>query len=236
MQPTHTAWLVFLIPLVAVHASWLWSSLAGAIDWCLPYWSGCTSISRAARSSDALFLFRAAMLINATLLAIYWLQAGSFIALRSVSHHSSTPGQNRCRQINWMQIAGISGAAFLVLYVDFLGTTGPVYRLLRQYGVTFYFSLTLLAQLLFLRQLLPLVNEHYAVRWINAKTRLCWWMLAVGLSSILGNALLVDPAKDHWENIIEWHFALAMNTYFLFTAILWQQLGYRQQPVQNRLE
>src|SRR6187431_614315 len=135
MQPIHTAWLVFLIPLVAVHASWLWSSLVGAIDTCLPYWSGCVSISRAARSSDALFLFRAAMLVNATLLVIYWLQAGSFLSLRSL-----LPDQGKLRQIRWMQVAGITGAVFLALYVDFLGTNGPVYQLLRQYGVTFYFS------------------------------------------------------------------------------------------------
>jgi len=223
MQPTHTAWLVFLIPLVAVHASWVWSSLVGAIDWCLPYWSGCVSISRAARSSDALFLFRATMLVNASLLAIYWLQAGSFLSLRL----------NQPLHIRWMQATGIAGAAFLALYVDFLGTTGPVYQLLRQYGVTLYFALTLLAQLLMLRLLLSVVDEHRALRWINAKTRLCWWMLALGLASIAGNALLDDPAKDRWENIIEWHFALAMNCYFLFSALLWQRLGYRQQPVQN---
>ena len=222
MQPTHTAWLVFLIPLVAVHASWLWSSLVGAIDGCLPYWSGCVSISRAARSSDALFLFRAAMLINATLLVIYWLQAGSFLSLRPL---------NKQLQIRWMQAVGISGALFLTLYVDFLGTSGQVYQLLRQYGVTSYFSLTLLAQLLFLRQLLPLANEnHPAARWIRAKTWLCGWILALGVASILGNALLDGAAKDRWENIIEWHFALALNTYFIFTAILWQRMGYRSNP------
>ncbi|HSX84188.1 MAG TPA: hypothetical protein VLE50_02220 [Cellvibrio sp.] len=228
MQPIHTAWLVFLIPLVAVHASWLWSSVVGAIEWCLPYWSGCTSISRAARSSDALFLFRAAMLVNATLLAIYWLQAGGFLSI-----HSSSPLDGKRRQIRWMQTAGITGAVFLVLYVDFLGTTGHVYQLLRRYGVTLYFSLTLLAQLLFLRQLLLINGNPVAARWINAKTWLCWWLLAVGLASILGNALLTDPAKDRWENIIEWHFALAMNTYFIFTAILWKQSGYRQLPMRN---
>jgi hypothetical protein len=132
-----------------------------------------------------------------------------------------------------MQTAGITGAVFLVLYVDFLGTTGHVYQLLRRYGVTLYFSLTLLAQLLFLRQLLLINKNAVAARWIDAKTRLCWWLLAVGLASILGNALLADPAKDRWENIIEWHFALAMNTYFIFTAILWKQSGYRQLPMRN---
>jgi hypothetical protein len=224
MQPTHTAWLVFLIPLLTVHTCWLWSSLAGAIDWCLPYWSGCASISRAARSSDALFLFRAAMLINACLLAIYWLQASSFLKL-----------QAKQQPIAWMQVTGITGAVFLVLYVDFLGTQGEIYQLLRRYGVTFYFALTLLAQLLFLRPLLLLAQEQPAAApWIKAKTWLCGWILGLGLASIAGNALLEDPAKDRWENIMEWHFALAMNAYFGLSAVLWQRLGYRQQPVQNR--
>lgn len=221
MQPVHTAWLVFLIPLLTVHACWLWSSLTGAIEWCLPYWSGCTSISRAARSSDALFLFRAAMMINACLLAIYWLQAGNLLRL-----------QGKRQPIIWMQLTGMAGVAFLILYVDFLGTNGELYQLLRRYGVTFYFAFTLLAQLLLLRQLLPLTQtQPAAAPWIKAKTWLCWWILALGIASIAGNALLQDPAKDHWENIMEWHFALAMNTWFGLSAVLWQRLGYRQQPV-----
>ncbi len=223
MQPVHTAWLVFLLPLLVVHGAWLWSSMAGAIDWCLPYWSGCTSISRAARSSDALFLFRAVMTFNAALLVNYWLHAGHFL----------TCYQTPKTTARWLTIIGITGAIFLVLYANFLGSDGSFYQLMRRYGVTIYFSFTVLAQMLFLQQLLRRMPINS--RWIKYKTRLSVWLLLLGLTSVFCNALLTGEKKDSWENIIEWHFALGMNFYFLFSASLWQQLGFSWQSRHKEL-
>ncbi|PUA27760.1 MAG: hypothetical protein B0W54_14590 [Cellvibrio sp. 79] len=217
MQPVPSAWLIFLLPLLVVHGAWLWSSMVGAIDWCLPYWSGCTSISKAARSSDALFLFRAVMTFNAALLVNYWLHAGQFLTLYSASKTA----------IRWIKIIGIIGAIFLVLYANFLGSDGDFYQLLRRYGVTIYFSFTVLAQMLFLRQLL--LRFPATIIWIKYKTRLSVWLLFLGLTSVFCNALLTGDDKDRWENIIEWHFALGMNCYFLLSALLWQHTGYSLQ-------
>lgn len=221
MQPVHTAWLVFLIPLCVVHAAWLWSSIIGAIEGCIPYWSGCVSISKAARSSDALFLFRAAMILNAALLVHFWLHAGQFLAL----HH---------RRVRRLQTLGIIAALFLVLYANFLGADGGVYRLLRQYGVTIYFSFTVLAQMLLTRHLLQLqgdgqLHTDKVDRIVRLKFWLCGWLLAIGIASVFCNALLEAEAKDRWENIIEWHFALGMNFYFLLSALIWQQTGFSYQ-------
>jgi hypothetical protein len=216
MQPVHTAWLVFLVPLIVAHAAWLWSSLAGAIDGCLPYWSGCVSISKAARSSDALFLFRAGMILNAMLLVNFWLQAGQFLVLHQRRSHT-------------LPVLGITAALFLVLYANFLGTQGPVYQLLRQYGVTIYFSFTVLAHMLFTRHLLKL-NISSVKPYVKLKFWLGGWMLVLGITSVFCNALLTGDAKDRWENIIEWHFALGMDGYFLLVALTWQRLGFCYQP------
>ncbi|ABC26982.1 conserved hypothetical protein [Hahella chejuensis KCTC 2396] len=226
MQPQRIAWSNFLLPVLVAHAAWLWSSLVGAIDGCLPYWDGCVSISKAARSSDALYLFRAGMIIHAVLLLVFWFQAGAFLKLNQASTGA----------VRAMQCLGAIGALFLVLYADFLGVDGRVYRLLRQYGVTIYFSFTVLAQMLLLRSLLTLFRSpalHAATgvqKWLRAKTWLCWWMLALGLASVANSLLLENPAKDRWENVIEWFFALSMTTYFAFTAMIWRRLGYRQRP------
>jgi len=222
MQPVATAWLVFTIPLVVVHAAWLWSSLVGAIDWCIPYWSGCTSISKAARSSDALFLFRSAMTLNAGLLILFWLHVAAFLRLNRLAGHSCY----------WIIGLGVTGALFLVVYANFLGYSGEVYRFMRHYGVTVYFGFTVLAQMLLLRQWRQL-PAHTGKRQVKAIHGLCWWMLLLGLASSGCNLLLPDPLKDMWENIIEWHFALSMNIYFALVALLWQSLGYRQQPLQE---
>lgn len=212
MQPVHTAWLLFWIPLLTVHITWIWSSWVGAIDTCLPYWSGCTSISRAARSSDALFLFRSVMTMNAVLLIIYWLQIGKFLSLFK-------------RSAVRLQCLGIIAAFFLVLYANFLGTQGDVYRLLRQYGVTIYFSFTVLAQMLLISHLLK-INEIKIRPYVQGKLWLSMWILTLGIISVICNALLEGEAKDRWENIIEWHFALAMNMYFLLTALLWKRMQF----------
>ncbi len=211
MQPVHTAWLVFLIPLLIVHAVWLWSTGLGVIEPCLPYLSGCVSISKAARSSDALFLFRAGMILNAALLIHFWLLVRQWLALY----------QERTLAL---PILGIIAALFLVLYANFLGSQGEFYQLLRRYGVTIYFSFTVLAQMLLVHRLLQL---NIGAQLTQIKTGLCIWLLTLGIISVLCNALLDGDAKDRWENIIEWHFALGMNSYFLLTALLWKKVGYR---------
>lgn len=215
MQPIHSAWLIFLIPLVVVHAAWLWSSLVGAIEWCIPYSSGCVSISKAARSSDALFLFRAGMILTAMLLVNFWLHVGHFLALY----------QRRRRALI---LIGIIAALFLVLYANFLGTHGKVYQLLRQYGVTVYFAFTVLAHMLFTRDLVG-IDEKRIKPYANIMAWLSAWMLVVGITSVICNALLAGEAKDKWENIIEWHFAIGMNGYFLLVALMWKKINFHAQ-------
>lgn len=216
MQPFHNAWLLFWVPLVTVHIVWIWSSLVGSIDQCIPYWSGCTSISKAARSSDALFLFRSIMIMSAVLLMYYWLQVGQFLSLYK-------------RQAITLQTLGIIAAFFLVLYANFLGTQGDIYRLLRQYGVTVYFSFTVLAQILFVNHLIKL-DEIKIRNYIQFKIRLSLWVLTLGIISVVCNLLLEPEAKNRWENIIEWHFALSMNFYFLLTSLIWKKLNFSYIP------
>lgn len=217
MQPLTTARLLFWIPLFTVHICWLWSSLAGSVDFCVPYWTGCVSISKAARSSDALFLFRSAMTMSAVLLIYYWLQVGQFLALYNRRAVSS-------------QYLGIIAAFFLVLYANFLGTQGDFYRLLRQYGVIIYFAFTVLAQMLFIKHLLAL-DEKNIGNYIKIKSGLSLWILVLGIASVIGNAILEGEKKDSWENIIEWQFALSMNIYFLLTAFIWKRLNFSCKPV-----
>ncbi len=217
MQPVHTAWLVFFIPLLIVHSTWLWSSWLGTIDQCLPYWSGCVSISRAARSSDAIFLFRAGMILNAALLIHFWLLVHQWLAIYQ-------------RRSLALPILGITASLFLVLYANFLGSQGELYQLLRRYGVTIYFAFTVLAQMLLIRQLLQL-QLNVGAHLVQIKLWLCVWLLTLGIISVLCNALLDGDAKDRWENIIEWHFALGMNSYFLLMALLWKKLGFNYRAI-----
>ncbi|MGI9296212.1 MAG: hypothetical protein ACR2PS_19690, partial [Pseudomonadales bacterium] len=73
MQPQTFALTAGLLPLVTVQLCYLMSIHAGDVPACIPYLEGCTSISRAARNGNALFLFRAVMIFSSALIIANWL-------------------------------------------------------------------------------------------------------------------------------------------------------------------
>lgn len=72
MQPRTIALLVSLLPIIAANLAYLISAFDGHVPWCIPYIDGCTTISRAARHGDAIYVFRALMMFYAVLLIWYW--------------------------------------------------------------------------------------------------------------------------------------------------------------------
>jgi len=127
-----------------------------------------------------------------------------------------------------MLILGYLGAMFLVLYADFLGTEGTVYRLMRRYGVIFFFTFTVLAQYFFTRDLLRNKSQLKAVyRHLQTMLGLGLFILIIGFISLGATILLDNPEKDRWENVTEWWFALAMMAYFGVTALMWKKLRYQ---------
>ncbi|MDX1391950.1 MAG: hypothetical protein R3241_06210 [Rheinheimera sp.] len=211
----HIAWSVCLIPVIAAHGAFFIGQWEGVARECVPYFEGCTSISRAAREGSAIFLFRGLMMPTAALFIIFWyLQA---VWLESITRKSQST----------IFILGAIGAFFLVLYIDFLGTSGDIYLLLRRYGTTLYFGLTILAQMLSIRSLKQKVSAlDKKIRFyltLQYLLMLLYWCL--GIANIVIKATGISWA-DAAENIIEWHFALYMSLYFGLAAMMWQRSGF----------
>lgn len=198
------------IPLVAVHLALHISISHGFVEPCVPYLDGCTSISRAGRHGLANSVFQGLMLPYAVVLASFWIACADW--LRRLGEVGPTT-----RLLPWL---GLIAAVFLVLYVAFLGTDGEVYRLLRRYGVIFYFAANFMAQLLLAARLAAIRRRDPAVlpRGMAATTvTLCVVMLVLGLANVAGSVLLED--NDVFENIIEWNAALVMTAYFFVIAV-----------------
>lgn len=254
MQPRVIALLVTLLPIVSACLAYAISAAQERVPLCIPPIHGCTSISRAARSSDALFLFRAAIIANGVLLIWYWrLTQLWLIALFK-------PSLNRYTMI---LVLGVSGALFLMLYADFLGSRGDFYRFMRRYGIIFYFTFTPLAQMLLLRNIFQLLHadnltfsqffthttsnsggtntdaKRNAVESVSrgrqnfvvvARLQLivCGICLTIGLVSLFLDYFDLDT--DAIDNIIEWNFALIMHLYFLGSFFLWHFSNYTLHP------
>ena len=219
MQPRTLVIILTLLPLLACNGAYLLSAYEGFIPWCIPYIDGCTTISRAARSGNAIFLFRVAMIAYCVFLMWFWIYSRHWLNLL---HGHST---KTAHIILWL---GLTGTISLVIYVAFLGTTGEVNNFMRRFGIMIFFTLTPLAQLL-------LLNQHYKIlskapevlinrRVLQYQLIVLLLMLIIGIvSSLLG----VTQSKTYEsENIVEWNFSLLLAMYFAGMVFIWKNFRY----------
>ena len=219
MQPRTLALIITVLPFLASHAVYLLSAYQGFIPWCLPYIDGCTTISQAARSGNSIFIYRATMMVYGVLLIWFWIYAQHWLNLL---YGNIT---KIARIILWL---GIVGAIFLIIYIDFLGTTGEVNRFMRRYGIMVFFTCTPLAQLLLLKQhfnILPSLPEG------TLKPRVLQYQLVVLLLmlliGIISTSLDATQSKTYEsENIVEWTFSLLLTMYFIGMIFIWKDYRY----------
>ncbi len=221
-RPTSLAWVALaagLLPFVVVHVCYVVSVQAGIIPGCIPYVSGCTSISAAGRHGAAYFLFKAGMIPAAVVIAAYWALCRRWLLALG---HTDTG------VVRAMAALGVIAAAFLILYAVFLGSKGDFYNLMRRYGVTVYFSFSALAQMLLLKELtrpaLP-ARQLLPRRILQGKLLVVGALLAIGLLSIPINNFAPDRGRS--QNVIEWVFALVMSSYYLLSGWAWRATGFR---------
>jgi len=203
-----TAAACCVLPVTAVIVCTAWSMGAGLIEPCLPLIDGCTSISRACRQVPVIYLFRTVMLPCSLLLILFWWQENQRLAARA-------PTRAGLRRV--VLVLAIGGGAFLVPYVVFLGTDGPVYDFLRRLGIYFFFGGTGIAQLLATLVLERNAGTDRAPVELRVRRVLVIAMLALGPLNLLLKATLADP--DRMENVIEWWFALALFAWFGMVAL-----------------
>ena len=215
MQPRTLAILLTVLPLFAANIAYLQSAFEGSVPWCMPYIEGCTSISRAARSGNSIFLFRAVMFTYCVFLIFFWIYSKHWL---NMLHGHTT---KIAHTILWL---GLAGTISLIIYIDFLSTTGEFNRFMRRYGVMIYFTFTPLAQLLML-------NQHYKILSkspdspINSKALqyqliVLLLMLLIGIISIILN--VTQNKTDESENIVEWNFSLLLTMYFAGMIFIWK--------------
>lgn len=199
-----------LLLLVATHLA-LWLSIqAGHVPACVPYWEGCTSISRAARHGLGNHLFRLLVIPCALVHGATWWLAGPWLRERE-------RGSTATR---WLRVLGLFSASALAIYATFLGTDGEVYGFLRRYGVTVYFGFGFLAQLLLMRR--ARVLRRLAPALLTGMAALCVAMLGLGVGNVVTGALIADDAlRDRIENALEWQLGLLLVGWHLLLARGW---------------
>lgn len=191
-----------LLPLLAIHASYLIAASQGHVPWCIPYFDSCTSISATGRHGIAYGWFKLTMIPAAIILFLFWRALFAWQV-------SSSAQQQRA-----IMVIGCIGAVCLAIYTIALGEAGDLFRRQRQIGATVYFTFTYLAQLLLVAWLFRFrPTEGKSNLWLYTMFAFCIACLSIGIVS-----LLID-AYTHWhdnvEDAIEWILALLIDLNFL---------------------
>ena len=213
--------LTGLLPVIAIHLSLVVAIYYGAVPSCFPYTEGCTSISATGRHEPASFIFKPAMMTSWAILVFYWLFNVAW--LRSLARAAGRDDSIGA----WMAAVGTTGAVALILYTTFLGTEAPFYEFMRRVGIYFYFGCTVIAQIILARHTLSLARTlslPETLRAGQAQMTLALVPFILGILNLVLKATLENP--DRAENIIEWIFALLMQSYFLLTIITWRETGF----------
>jgi len=233
MQPRTLALIITVLPFLVSNAVYLLSAYEGHVAWCIPYIDGCTTISQAARSGSSIFIYRATMIAYGVLLIWFWIYAQHWL---NELYGRTT---KTARIILWL---GIIGAIFLIVYIDFLGTTGEVNRFMRRYGILIFFTFTPLAQLLMLKkhfEILPATRSNTTKSDTIKPWVLKYQLIVLLLMLLIGFISIILDITQHKsyesENIVEWNFSLLLNLYFLGMVFIWKDYRYhlKNEPAED---
>ena len=213
-----------LLPAAAALIAFALALHEGLVPACNPFIEGCVSISRAARHGTANHVFRALVLPAAVLQALAWLLQAQALSL--------TAGRALRGSAIALAALGVAAGVALVLYGSFLGTEGPIYRVLRRYGTVVYFGGTCLAMLV-LGRALQRLHALGALALPHAHERALLALFAAIVLLGLGNAfagLWAGAAlQDRIENATEWWGSLGLTLAFVVLTDLWRRWDLRAQ-------
>lgn len=209
-----------LLPLITVHLCYLLAASLGHVDWCIPHIHSCTSISSTGRQAPEFFLFKALMLPTAVIIAAYWWLTSRWLQQLGCS-------RQRIRRL--LVGLGLLGSAALILYTVMLGAIGPEYQLLRRVGVSSFFGLTFIGQMLMLLVLREVLPTQARLRSIHRTLSYsAVFILLAGLASVL-IAGISDELYHRVDDAFEWSVAVLLCGHVLLTAQAWRLSEFRMQ-------
>lgn len=196
---------------------------AQLVPTCFPLLDGCLSISAACRSKPVVYLFRVVMFPMSLVLIWFW-----WLNLRRMADFTHSSAAYR----QTVFLLSTTGSVFLVLYIGFLGTDGPVYEFLRRLGIYVFFGATGIAQLMTTLAWRQAANygktrRSATLAW-RVQCAIVLVLLCVGPLNLILKEVLTDARQV--ENVIEWNFALAMFSWYGLQAIVFQGVFRKLEP------
>lgn len=202
-----------VIPLATFNVCYLVAVGLEHVPACIPYFSGCTSVSSTGRIAPERFIFLAGILPTVVVLAFFWQRSAMFLKLG---------GQFGSRLVT-LRVLGVIAALSLLSYALTLGSEDDVYRQLRRAGINGFAVSTFLAQVLF--------TSCYRSMRIAATEKLWRWLVGLYVAlPLLGIAAEVAKSagapRHAANNIVAWNAFVVVSAYYAVVARVWLHHGF----------
>ena len=202
-----------IVPLATVNLCYVVAAGLEHVPACIPYFSGCTSVSSTGRIAPERFIFLAGMLPSVVIVAFFWQRSALFLKL----------GGQTGAPVVTLRVLGIIAALSLLSYALTLGSEAEGYRQLRRAGINGFAVSTFLAQvlLIFFYRSMRLPATEILWRWLVG---LC---LALPLLGIAAEVAKFAGAPRHAaNNIVAWNAFVVASAYYAVVARVWWHHGY----------
>jgi len=201
------ALICFILPILTVLISYIFSIKLDLVAACIPNFEGCTSISRVGRYPPIKYFFKPAMYIYAAILFFYW-----FHLLKCLENFKINK-----KYISWIALLSI---LFLILYLIFLGES-KIYSFFRRIGIYVYILLMVLTQYLVSKELYihyDKLKSIFTYNYVRIIYLLSNFLIILGIL-LLPMLIIKINSFPQIKNIISWNYFFLIQLYFLLSYL-----------------
>jgi len=205
-----------VVPLVTVNVCYLVAVSLEHLPECIPYLTGCTSVSSTGRAAPESLIFRAGMLPTAVILTLFWHRCATFVQL----------GGQSGSWVIVLRVLGVVAALSLVVYALTLGFEENVYRQLRRAGIIGFALSTFAAEVsfIFLYRPMRIAATENLWRWLVV---LCVALPLLDIASEV--AKWAGAPRKPANNTVAWNAFVVASAYYAVIARIWWQHGFSSQ-------
>ncbi|MDH3612034.1 MAG: hypothetical protein OES10_02055 [Gammaproteobacteria bacterium] len=198
-----------VLPLLTINVCYLVAIGLEHLPACVPYLSGCTSVSSTGRLAPESLISKAGMLPGAVIAALFWWHCATFLEIGR---------QSRFRRMT-IRVLGVTAALSLALYSLNLGLRGDEFRLLRRIGIDGFALSNFVAQIMFVVTYRHMRSDATQTlwRWLIA---LCVAMPAFAIALNLAEQAGVD--RHTANNVAAWNAFVVNCAFYAVIYRLWQ--------------
>jgi len=158
----------FIIPILTVTVSYLISIHLDLVPKCIPFFEGCTSISRTGRYEPVKYYFKFFMFVYVLFLFFYWYCLIGYI-------------QNENKIL--LYTLSFFSLIFLILYLIFLGE-GRTYEFFRRIGIYIYILFIIFTQYFVSRRIIKnkdFLKDKFDFKFVKLKNLLSLFLIIIGI-------------------------------------------------------